>query len=145
MQFVPLVPFVVAHFKEPISSSTLSPHSDVILQGGLARSCRIHCFKKRKISFTWGRRWPSERMRRVRKCFCLSLTHRLGRSSLSRRSRVIFWMMDSATSLFGSAQNDRGGGILRRLKVFGLNKPTKWKSGAMCMSCCLMQCVMVYG
>jgi len=33
---------------------------------------------------------------------------------------------------FGSAQNDRVGGILRRLKVFGLKKPTKrGESGAM--------------
>ena len=63
---------------------------------------------------------------------------------LSRRVRVNFWMMDSMTSLFGSAQNDRGGGILRRMKVFGLNKPTKRKSGAMCMSWSLMQCVMIY-
>ena len=28
-------------------------------------------------------------------------------------------------SAFGSAQNDRVGGILRRLKIFGLNKPIK--------------------
>ena len=54
-------------------------------------------------------------------------------------------MMDSAASPFGSAQNDRGGGILRRVKVFGLNKPTKRKSGAMCISFGLMQCVMIYG
>jgi len=32
---------------------------------------------------------------------------------------------------FGCAQNDRVGGILRRLKVFGLKKPTKRESGAM--------------
>ena len=34
---------------------------------------------------------------------------------------------------FGSAQNDRGGGILRRVKVFGLEKPTKRESGPMCI------------
>ena len=32
---------------------------------------------------------------------------------------------------FGFAQNDRVGGILRRVKVFGLEKPTKRESGAM--------------
>ena len=32
---------------------------------------------------------------------------------------------------FGSAQNDRVGGILRRVKVFGLEKPTERESGAM--------------
>ena len=108
--------------KELLSSSFLSPHSHVILHAGLARSCRIHFFKKHRKTFSLGRRSP-----------------------LSRRARVNFWMMDSATSLFGSAQIDMLGGILRRVKVFGLNKPTKRKSGAMCMSCCLMQCVMVYG
>jgi len=51
---------------------------------------------------------------------------------LSLRARVIFWIMDSATSPFGSAQNDRVGGILRRVKVFGLGKPTKRKSDAVC-------------
>ena len=57
---------------------------------------------------------------------------------------MIFWIMDSATSPFGSAQNDRVGGILRRVKVFGLNKPTKKKSGAICMSYRLMLCALVY-
>ena len=32
---------------------------------------------------------------------------------------------------FGSAQNDKVGGILQRLKVFGLKKPIKRESGAM--------------
>ena len=39
-----------------------------------------------------------------------NLTQRLRRSPLSRRSRVILGMMDSATSPFGSAQNDSIGG-----------------------------------
>ena len=39
--------------------------------------------------------------------------------------------MDSATSLFGSALNDRVGGMLVRVKVFGLEKPTERKSVAM--------------
>ena len=34
---------------------------------------------------------------------------------------------------FGFAQNDRVGGILRRVKVFGIEKPTKKGSGAMCI------------
>ena len=33
---------------------------------------------------------------------------------VSQRARVIFWMMDSATSPFGSAQNDRVRSILVR-------------------------------
>jgi len=39
---------------------------------------------------------------------------------------------------FGSAQNDRVGGILRRVKVFGLEKPTEKKSGIMCIGYELM-------
>ena len=34
---------------------------------------------------------------------------------------------------FGYAQNDRVGGIQRRLKVFGLENPTQRKSVAMCI------------
>jgi hypothetical protein len=58
----------------------LSPHPHVILHAGLARSCRIHCFKKRKITCSLGIRCPQGRMRIVRKCFCLALTHLLRRS-----------------------------------------------------------------
>ena len=134
MQFVPLVLFVAVHLK----NCFLFPSCHLTLMsfcsGGLARSCRIYNFKKQRKTFSLWRRFTSERMRRVRKCFCLSFSHRLGWFPLSRRERVNFWMMDSATSPFGSAQNDRVGGTLRRVKFFGLNKPTKRKSGAMCMS-----------
>ena len=44
---------------------------------------------------------------------------------------------------FGSAQNDRVGGILRRVKVFGLENPTEKKSGAMCIGFWLMLCALV--
>ena len=44
---------------------------------------------------------------------------------LSRRAQLILRMIDSATSPFGSAQNDKVGGKLRRLKIFGLKKPIK--------------------
>ena len=138
------MPFVAANFNELVSSSTLTSPS--------CHSARRACpelenplFQKAKNNLLPGEKVPvSERMRGVRKCFCLALTHRLRRSPLSRRARVIFWMMDSATSPFGSAQNDRVGGILRRVKVFGLNKPTKRKSGAMCISYGLMLCAMAY-
>ena len=46
---------------------------------------------------------------------------------------------------FGSAQNDRVGGILRRVKVFGLNKPTKRKSDAVCIVIGLMLCRLFFG
>jgi len=45
---------------------------------------------------------------------------------------------------FGSAQNDRVGGILRRVKVFGLEKPTERESGAMCIGYGLMLCRLVF-
>ena len=56
------------------------------------------------------------------KCSCLTLTHRL-RSPPSPEGRGLCWMMDSATSPFGSAQNDRMGGLLFRMKGFRLEKP----------------------
>ena len=53
--------------------------------------------------------WECEPLRadeRFEKVFCLSLTHRL-RSPPSPEGRGLCWMMDSATSSFDSAQNDR--------------------------------------
>jgi hypothetical protein len=44
---------------------------------------------------------------------------------------------------FSFAQNDRVGGILRRVKVFGLEKPTKRESGAICIGFGLMLCKLV--
>ena len=64
----------------------------VILHEGLALSCRIHCFKKQKKTFSPGRRCPSGWMRGVRKCSSPGLTHRLRRSPLSRRTKVILGM-----------------------------------------------------
>jgi hypothetical protein len=52
-------------------------------------------------------------------------------------------MMDSATSPFGFAQNDRVGGIQRRLKVFGLENPTERKSVAMSIDFLMMLRVLV--
>ena len=92
MQFAPLVLFEVAHFKEPISSSILSPHSHVILHAGLARSCRIHIFKKQRKTFSLGRRCPSERMRRVKSIFvCLSPTVWDGPPSPGGRGLFFGW------------------------------------------------------
>ena len=54
-----------------------------------------------------------------------------------------FSMMDSATSLFGSALNDRVGGMLVRVKVFGLEKPTERKSVAMSIDFLMMLCALV--
>ena len=34
------------------------PHLHVILHAGLARSCRIHCFNKRRKIFSLGKRYP---------------------------------------------------------------------------------------
>ena len=109
MQLVPLVLFVAVHLKNcfllPSCHLTLMSFCTQVLPG-IAESI----FSKSEKTFSWEK-----------------VTFSGGRE-------VNFWMMDSATSLFGSAQNDRGGGKLRRVKVFGLNKPTKRKSGAMCMS-----------
>ena len=76
----------------------LSPNPHVILHAGLARSCRIHCFKKWKITCSLGRKSPLGRMSGCGKCSSQALTHPLRRSPLSRRARVNLWMLDSATS-----------------------------------------------
>ena len=47
------------------------------------------------------------------KCSSQALTHRLRRSPLSRRDRVILSMMDSATPPCGCAQNDRIAGSIQ--------------------------------
>ena len=44
---------------------------------------------------------------------------------------------------FGFAQNDREGGMLVRVKVFGLEKPTEWKSVAMSIDFLMMLCALV--
>ena len=46
---------------------------------------------------------------------------------------------------FGSAQNDRVGGILRRVKFFGLGKPTERKPDAVCIVIGLMLCRLFLG
>ena len=52
-------------------------------------------------------------------------------------------MMDSATSPFSFAQNDRVGGVQRRLKVFGLENPTQRKSVAISIDFLMMLCALV--
>ena len=44
---------------------------------------------------------------------------------------------------FGYAQNDREGGILRRVKVFGLENPTERKAFAMSIDVLMMLSVLV--
>jgi len=87
------------------------------LQNPLSQKAKENLLPGEKVPFRADDGW--------RKVLFPDLTHRLGSSSLSRRAGVILGMMDSATSPFGSAQNDRVGSILRRLKVFGLKKPIK--------------------
>ena len=100
-------------------------------------------FKTRKITFSLERKWPSGRMRGEGKCSSMALSHHLRRPHLSRKARAIFSMMDSATSPFGSAQNDREGGMLWRMKVLWLEKPTEWKSVAMSIDFLMMLCALV--
>ena len=59
---------------------------------------------------------------------------------LSKRARVILWMMDSATSPSASRRMTGWCGVLRRVKVFGLAKPTERKSDAVCIVIGLMLC-----
>ena len=65
---------------------------------------------------------------------------------LSRRAQLILRMIDSATSPFGSAQNDKVGGKLQRLKIFGLKKPIKREreSGAVFIGYWLALCAFFF-
>ena len=91
---------------DALESVPIASHLSFCTKGIPARSCRIHCFKQRRKTFSLGRRCPSGRMRAGGKCSTPALTHRLRRSPLSRRAGVILWMMDSATPPCGFAQND---------------------------------------
>ena len=124
---------LAANFIELDSCYHLSTLPHVILHEGLARSCRIHCRTLWRKNFSLGIRCPPGRMRGVRKCSSPALSHHLRQSPRSRNKRVILWMMDSATSPFGFAQNDRVGGMLWRVKVLWLEKPTKREPGIMCI------------
>ena len=63
-------------------SVPIASHLSFCTKGIPARSCRIHCFKKRRKTFSLGRRCPSGRMRGGGKCSTPALTHRLRRSPL---------------------------------------------------------------
>ena len=86
-------------------SVPIASHLSFCTKGILARSCRINCFKKRRKTFSLGRRCPSGRMRG--ECSCPALTHRFPRTLFSRRGMIVLddGFCDFA---FGFAQNDRG-------------------------------------
>jgi len=65
-------------------------------------------FQKAKENLLPGVRFPSGRMRGVRKCFYLALNHRLRRSPLSRKEGGYLLDDGFCDFAFGFAQNDRG-------------------------------------
>ena len=71
-------------------------------------------------------------MRGGGKCSSPALTHRLRRPPLPK-GEGYFFDDGFCEFTFGLAQNDRVGGMLVRVKVFGLEKPTQRKSVAMCV------------
>ena len=137
--------FVEAHLNElvfvPISHLTLMSFCTQGLPGVAESTVSIS-----GGNLLFWEKIPAKQMRGGRKWFFLALTHlRLRRSSLSRRARIIFWEGGFCDFAFGSAQNDRVGSILRRMKVFRSKKPTKRKSVAMCIDFGLMLCALVLG
>ena len=77
------------------------------------------------------------------KCYSPALSHHLRRSPLSQRARVIFLDDGFCDFAFGFAQNDREGGMLWRVKVLWLEKPTKREPGIMCIDFLMMLCALV--
>ena len=121
--------FVAAHFIELDSCSNLSTHPHVILHAGLARSCRIH------ISKSEGKPSPEKVSARADEgCEKVLFPgpHPPSATVPPLPKGEGHFLDDGFCDFaFGSAQNDRVGGILRRVKVFGLENPTERKSVAM--------------
>ncbi|MGA0348416.1 MAG: hypothetical protein ACO3OZ_04225 [bacterium] len=63
-----------------------------------------------------------------------ALIHRLRRSFLSRRARVLGWEDGFCDFAFGSAQNDRLGGIRGKSDYFISEIPTIKEPGALSIS-----------
>ena len=100
--------FGAAHFNELVFCPNLSPHPHVILHAGLARSCRIHCFNKRRKTFSLEKRYPPNGWGVGESVFVWpSPTIVCDAPPLSRRARIIFWEDGFCDFAFGSAQNDR--------------------------------------
>ena len=76
-------------------SVPIASHLSFCTKGIPARSCRIHCFKKRRKTFSLGRRCPSGRMRGGGKCSSPSIFHLLRRSPSPGRRRLSFgkWIL----------------------------------------------------
>ena len=106
---VHFVPFVTVHFKELISSSNLSPHPHVILHEGLARSCRIHCLKKRRKTYSLGNRCPCQSGWGVAKKGILPGPHPPWRAPSPQGEGYLslFETVDSATPSKPFVQNDK--------------------------------------
>ena len=63
-------------------SVPIASHLSFCTKGIPARSCRIHCFKKRRKTFSLGRKCTSGRMRGGGKCSSTAFTHPLRRTPL---------------------------------------------------------------
>ena len=123
MQLVPLVPFVAVHLKNcfllPSCHLTLMSFCTQGLPG-VAEST----FSKSKGKLLLGVRFPSERLRVLAKVLFPG-THPQSATILPLPEGEGNLMDDGFCDFaFGSAQNDRVGGILRRVKVLGIEKPT---------------------
>ena len=127
------MPFVAAYFYKLVFSQSLTSPS--------CHSARRACpelqnplFQKAKDNLLCGEKVPARADEDCKKVF-LSGLHPPSATVPPHPEGEGYFLDDGFCDFaFGSAQNDRVGGILRRVKVFGLNKPTKRKSGAMCMS-----------
>ena len=107
---IPIVPFVDASFHKLVFSPILPPHSHVILHAGLARNCRIYISKSEGKPSPW----RSVPVRAIKS---------FGESALPRtqpQSTTVSPLPEGEGNLlddgfcdfaFGSAQNDRVGGV----------------------------------
>ena len=137
------MPFIAAYFNEPDSSSTNTSHS--------CHSARRACpelqnplFSEAKENLLPGEKVHTREDEGCEKVF-LSGPHPPSATVPPLPEGEGYFLDDGFCDFaFGSAQNDRVGGILRRVKVFGLEKPTEKKSGIMCIGYGLMLCASVF-
>ena len=121
----------------------LTPHPPVILHERFTRSCRIYCFHKWRKTFFLGRRYPSGRIRGGEKG--LFPGPHPSSATVPPLPEDEGYSLDEGFCDFAFcfAQNDRVGGMLWKVKVFGIDNPTQRKSVAISMDFLMMDCVLV--
>ena len=136
------MPFVDASFNDLVFSPILPPHSHVILHVRLARNCRIYISKSEGKPSPW-RSVPVTAIKSFGEiALARPSTNVCEGTPFSRRVRVIYWMMDSATSPSAPRRMTEWGGYTAKSESSRNREtnhrekliiPIKKGTGAICM------------